>query len=270
MKASGGNTKPAVDLSTIRCNNCLEMGHFKSSCLAPRRPTGTCYMCSEVGHRFLECPKRKTTSTAAVKDKNILTGQLDAVQLVSVAFISRDKCIEVKRVSLFDSGSPISFIRKSLVPIKFDEQRGKENYFGMGGGNIKPCGHIRCKITFRGVSATHEFIIVPDEKSVSPLIVGRDLLSRLNIGLCLFKIRYSSCELLKLNKMDPWNKNTVSAIMSFNLFKSPDKLDFIGAHPLNQSSRNVSSVYLFDTEQSVHESCVNDVSSVDVELECPH
>lgn len=263
MKALAENAKPAIDLALVRCYKCLEMGHYKSSCLAPNQPAGACYMCSEVGHQFLECLKRKRTGTAAMNDMSNMTGQLDALQLVSVAFESRDKCIEVKRVSLFDSGSPISFIRKSEVPIKIDENQKMTNYFGMGSGNIKPCGQIKGTITFHGVSATHELIVVPDKQSVSPLVIGRDLLDKLRIGLCQFKIRYSSCELLRLNKTSPWNYETVNALMSFNLFKSPNKLGVIEAPELNKNSHNVSSVH---NEQSAQKCYAHDVSSVNVKL----
>lgn len=77
-----------------------------------------------------------------------------------------------------------SFLEISaLIP----DSKGEKLFFGMGGGNIKQCGQIQCKITFR------EFIVVPDEQSVLPLIIARDLLNKLNVGLGQLKIRYSSC-----------------------------------------------------------------------------
>lgn len=47
-------------------------------------------------------------------------------------------------------------------------------------------------------------MILPDEESVIPLLIGRDILKKLNIFLCNIKFKYNQIKLLELN---PINNN---------------------------------------------------------------
>lgn len=75
-------------------------------------------MCSEMGHRMADCPKRNRTTAAVDTTPEEEAEALGAKQLVSVAFMNnRGKCNHVTNcVSLFDSGSLNSFVRLSDVP----------------------------------------------------------------------------------------------------------------------------------------------------------
>lgn len=65
---------------------------------------------------------------------------------------------------------------------------------------------------------------MPDEEAVVPILIGRDLLSKMHIHLCQLEIKYSKNDLMRLNEL---NKNktlsngTISALKLLNLFKSP-------------------------------------------------
>ena len=70
-----------------------------------------------------------------------------AFQKVSVAFI--DRCRRTKMTeyfSLFDTGSPISCVRRSLVPFALKEKRTVTPYRGIGKNRISSYGQIECKI----------------------------------------------------------------------------------------------------------------------------
>lgn len=99
-----------------------------------------------------ECPNRKQKTSSSYAplasmvneedwDQNDeeaevkrLAKQLAAMQLVSVAFIDvkQNKCTEVMyRNALFDSGSPVSFVRKSWVPF-MEKKTSLTTYRSMG------------------------------------------------------------------------------------------------------------------------------------------
>lgn len=239
-----------IDMSTIRCYNCFQYGHYQSSCLAPKRPPNSCFTCFEVGHTRHECPNRKPKSNpsatpvaltmngeswdtdedeAEVRSlaKQLASSIIDAKQNVSVAFfdIEQNKCTEVmKRIALFDSGSPASFVRKSWVPF-MQNKTSLTSYRGLGNKKLSTYGTVKCKFEYRKRKLTHDFIVLSDEEAVVPLIVGRDLMTRLNVHLCdVGKNQYSTGELIEIgNKMKNKNKkpNDISALRLFNLFRCP-------------------------------------------------
>lgn len=143
--------------------------------------------------------------------------KLESYRMVSVAFFDGDKCTVSKNcVSLFDSGSGHSFVRKSLVPFASEEKK-LTPFRGMGNSRLSSYGKILCKVTFRNKSVTHVFTVIPDDESLVPLLVGRDLLLKLEIHLCqIKKLLYKRELLLTMNNQ---NKNVrlkpevISALM---------------------------------------------------------
>lgn len=104
-----------------------------------------------------------------------------------------------KFFSLFDTGSPISCIKKSILPFPISTEKKLTSYRGIGNKNLNVYGRIKCEIHFGNRKCLHSFFILPDEEAVVPILVGRDLLSKFNIQLCQIKYSYTRDELLKLN-----------------------------------------------------------------------
>lgn len=196
--ASSNANASGIDMSTIRCYNCFQYGHYQSSCSAPKRPPNSCFICSEVGHTRHECPNRKPKPTppaasvglmneeswdtmdeeAEVRSlaRQLASSVIDAKQNVSVAFfdVKQNKCTEVmERIALFDSGSPASFVRKSWVPFMKGEVS-LTSYRGLGNKKLSTYGTVKCKFAYKGKKLIHDFIVLSDEEAVVPLIVGRE------------------------------------------------------------------------------------------------
>ncbi|XP_036342398.1 uncharacterized protein LOC118752169 isoform X2 [Rhagoletis pomonella] len=73
------------DLTSVRCYNCSQFGHYQSSCPKPYRPPGACFTCHQMGHRHNDCPKKRNRVTS--------------VALVSEGSANEDDAINVKQWS---------------------------------------------------------------------------------------------------------------------------------------------------------------------------
>ncbi|XP_017482098.1 PREDICTED: uncharacterized protein LOC108371109 [Rhagoletis zephyria] len=64
-------TAVAGDLTSIRCYNCSQFGHYQSSCPKPTRPAGSRFTCHQMGHQHNNCPKKRSrpTQVAAVSEE---------------------------------------------------------------------------------------------------------------------------------------------------------------------------------------------------------
>lgn len=229
-------TNTAAEMVTgeqVRCYNCSQFGHYQSQCQKPKRPENACFKCHQLGHFHQNCPLKQGAIAAAVHSDpsaeqvvefNANIEKLESYQMVSVVFVERDKCtVSENCVSLFDSGSGRSFVRKSLVPYMSDKKR-LTPYRGMGNTRLSTYGQILCKVIFRNQSVTHVFTVIPDDEALVPLLVGRDVLPKLGIHLCQIKKKYKRGVLLNINEQ---NKNVslkpevTGALMSFNLLRNP-------------------------------------------------
>lgn len=235
--ASAGAIATPSDMTTVRCYNCMKMGHYQGQCTEPKRPANSCFHCNEVGHTRNNCPKRKVNNAvAAIDDNNLdddpevqrLAALLCETHMVSVAFIKPNKCIvSLKCSALFDTGSPVSFIRRSLVPVEVNGAKRVTSFKGMGNKRISTYGNVTCAIGFREHALRHEFIILPDEESPVPMLVGRDLLRKMRIHLCqLANYQYSKNSLIEINKSNKGQKLndvTTNTLVSFDLFERPSE-----------------------------------------------
>lgn len=144
-----------------RCANCRMMGHQEATCHKPRRPAGSCFYCWEMGHLFRDCPKKRQTvaavaapgleeNTSAISDET-LVNELAALQMVSFSFDinATGTHIHSRIFALFDTGSPVSFIRRSFVPVELQmEPLNLTQYRGLGNTKISSYGNRKCHIRF--------------------------------------------------------------------------------------------------------------------------
>lgn len=153
-----------------------------------------------MGHQHKECPKKRRLVAAAVapeqplhwaaesaeEEVRQLADELASLQMVSVSInIDKDRRTQcTNHVALFDTGSPISFAKKSMVPS--DVQCGQlaySNYRGLGQTKLFTYGKIQLTITFRKQSHLLTVLILPDNVLPTSLLLGRDFLQLFNIGL---------------------------------------------------------------------------------------
>lgn len=249
--------KPAVKVvtaataDTTRCFNCSMFGHIKENCPYENRPTDACFKCWGIGHRHNTCtnPKKQLklrqpmtgrTAAAAMNagndaDEEVarLQEAMNSIQTVSVAFLNLStQGTQLKEiVSLFDTGSPISFIRKSHVPYAIPDTLQPSNLCGLGGKNIQMLTKIDCRITFHNQTENVTLVVLPNDAMMLPLILGRDFLKTFRIFLSRFKLMYSLNDLKQLNEPMPTelteqtyfcalSSNKLSVIKRFNLCKT--------------------------------------------------
>lgn len=206
----------ATDMTTIRCFNCTKLGHYQSQCPHEKRNPKSCFKCWGMGHGHHDCPNPKKqlpnmlpiarTVAAALRTDELAeieaTEAIEAINLVSVAFLNVSsagtKFTDV--VSLFDTGNPISFMRRSQLPYDVPDSLKPTKFCGLGGQNIKTLGEARCKIKFKNQTEELVMIVLPDEAMLLPLILGRDFLKKFNVFLSRMNLMYSRGKLIQLNE----------------------------------------------------------------------
>ncbi|XP_037932600.1 3'-5' RNA helicase YTHDC2-like [Teleopsis dalmanni] len=168
VKLSSGYFADNPTQNANRCFNCSRFGHRRPTCLYEERPINGCYNCWKSGHNRKSCPnpkytpKLKSATSVAMtmdcaEDTNIVddvASALEAMNYVSVVF-DDTKCgrnITTTVLYLFDTGSSISLIHKSSVPVAIQEETDETQYYGLGKFKIKTYGitplMAACKCNF--------------------------------------------------------------------------------------------------------------------------
>lgn len=191
--AGNPNPVPNVMPDQIRCYNCRQFGHVAANCQREKRPINGCFHCYSSDHQYQQCPKRiRSRTVAAVTPDNPPNedgaiydeDDIAAVQQVCVDFEVNGRQTKSTLFSLLDTGSPVSFIRCSLVP---SELCAKELTYsgcrGLGNARIYTFGIVNCFITFKNVHKHIHVQIVPDNVLPTPLLLGRDFLKLFDISL---------------------------------------------------------------------------------------
>ena len=171
-----------------------------------------------MGHFHQDCPKKKRNVAAVVHQD-----QVDEYQTVSVDFFNLDRRTDVIKVfSFFDTGSPISCVKRSIIPFSFGIKPQKTKFRGIGNKAIISLGLIKCEIYFKKHRIVHTFLVLPDEEDVVPMLIGRDLMFKLNVKLTQSIYIYKKTELNEINMQNinqkPPNK-IISPLMYFKLFR---------------------------------------------------
>ncbi|XP_036332219.1 obscurin [Rhagoletis pomonella] len=137
-----------------------------------------CYNCNLLGHYASECqkPAREKGACYACGSK-----------------AHRVNC-------LIDSGSPISFIRKSSVPGEININlfpNVTSEFFGLNKSKVETYGKFLCSILLYGKEFAITFIIVADRTMVYDAVLGRDFLK-----ICGFKILKDYGENVELERLN--------------------------------------------------------------------
>lgn len=124
--------------------------------------------------------RRQFTAVAANVTADDEDEELTSMNMVSVAF---GKIEEFPVWSLFDTGSPCSFIRKSTIPFNFLCRHKKTRLRGLGGHRLDVLGELTCRLKFAGREANVTLSILPDDAISLPCVLGRDFLQLFTIKL---------------------------------------------------------------------------------------
>ena len=93
--------------------------------------------------------------------------------------------------SLLDTGSPITCIRESNVPQKIEKLKKPTAFRGLGGKTINMIGPVEAEVKLGNKKILHCFFVLPDNETKVPLLIGRDILLKLNIFLCQKSYKYN-------------------------------------------------------------------------------
>lgn len=191
-----GKTASGAAADGPRCFNCSAFGHISSACPKEKRVPGSCFRCGEMGHKYQDCPKAPKKQRVAVvgnadtndhdDDNEELEQAMSALQMVSVVFTSGDlKCTSVIGYnSLLDTGSPVSFITRSLLPDFISVGQPKpSNLCGLGKANISTYGELSVGVLLRNQIRMISVLILADDALPFPMLLGRDALQLFNIRL---------------------------------------------------------------------------------------
>lgn len=201
--------------SPPRCFNCSKIGHMAVNCRLPKRPLGACFKCFELGHQSKDCTNKRMqlnknqvsnvmiehstrdvrvhsntcSDQTLVLDDNDKDNTLDkqCFRIISYKFDNGGEGSRVVSLAtLLDTGSPISFIRISQLPsenIQPCTAGSLPDYSGINNSILKILGITSTKVRFNNIEHKIEIFVVPDETMQASVILGRDVLSKFNLGL---------------------------------------------------------------------------------------
>lgn len=235
----------AVDASSAdqpQCFNCSQRGHVKPNCPYTLRNKEDCFRCWKPGHTHETCPgprmklilKTAKLQAASAQDEDDvdLVRQFDAVNMESVA---QDEdggrgTDFTGLLSLFDTGSPTSFIKRNFVTKEMPKSKLPTNLKGLGGHRLEIYGRINCRVQFNKKICSMNIAVVPDDAMLFPLILGRDFLHAFNIRLTeCKKLSYSRENLMEIKEKieqlpsfsAPSLNETSSILTKLSLYKPP-------------------------------------------------
>lgn len=159
---------------TMRCHNCGTRGHRAAD--YPSRMKGMrCFDCKEFGHIAANCGKKKGKINEVKNMSNIAKAKRKYFKDV--------KIINESLVALLDTGSDLSLIREDrYVKIGSPNLTNREIVFcGIGVQNFKTKGQFDVEIEIDDEYFLTNLSVVPNELLQCDLILGTDLINKVNL-----------------------------------------------------------------------------------------
>lgn len=198
-----------VPKKDITCFKCAEKGHLANECT--KKTPSLCFQCKQPGHVVSQCPVNKRTAVVIPENvtDNLMSeltamdeqlgndvDEVNAIQEVGLTLI-RDKKIQFlfkNTNALFDTGSPVNFVGKSLIPKDFPLlQPQQTKYTGLGKTPLFSYGILNFIIKYKGKMHCQKIYVVSDSLLPTNLLLGRNFMKMFGI---------------KLDQVDP-SKNTI-------------------------------------------------------------
>lgn len=216
-----GNRAEASTADQPQCYNCSQRGHIKPDCPYTLRNKDDCFRCWKPGHTRETCSNQrmklvlktdaakaaaaaKTQAAPAQDDDDAdLAQQFDAINMVSVAQTEEGNrgTNFTRLLSLFDTGSPSSFIKRKFVTKTMPNSKLPTNLRGLGGHRLEIYGRINCRVQFNEQIFSLNIAVVPDDAMIFPLILGRDFLDAFGIKLTKRrKLSYPKDKLIEIKE----------------------------------------------------------------------
>lgn len=161
--------------TTNRCYNCNSVGHFAADCKKVKREKGTCYGCGDAAHRIADCPKNKKKST---KNNDYVRKYLITSKEAGTNFKYFADC-------LIDSGSPISFVKQSLVPENLNIENDELVFYGINKSHMNSFGKFKVKVHLINKNVEIDLLVVSEDTMRYNVVLGRDFLKEANSKLII-------------------------------------------------------------------------------------
>lgn len=173
--------------STMKCFNCSKVGHLSTSCPQPKRERGACFGCGATDHRISTCPKKNSTLSSTTNLVQSSASDSPYTLPVKFSISSGGSILNYEIVALIDTGSPVSIIKSSYVPIdaRIPIASDDFNICGINGSKLVILGLFVKDIYVHNIKVNTKFLVVPDETMAYMALLGRDFIagSPLNLKL---------------------------------------------------------------------------------------
>jgi len=182
--------------SVMRCHNCGAQGHRAANC--PSKAKGTrCFECKEFGHIAANCEKKKIKINEVKSACDITKTERKYLKDVKID--------NENLVALIDTGSDLSLIREDqYLNIGSPNLTHREIVFrGIGAQNFKTKGKFDIEIKIDDDYFLTSLSVVPNELLQYDLILGTDLINKINLYVEEGKItvRKPSAEIRAANRL---------------------------------------------------------------------
>ncbi|XP_043478302.1 uncharacterized protein LOC122508807, partial [Leptopilina heterotoma] len=157
--------KPNKKGIPTRCFNCSKLGHLATDCRQPVRPKGGCFKCFEVGHQWKDCPNKKPMQQEKHQVNNVEAERREYQS-------QRDGLVE----------NPLD-LEEHLVPAGSISPYTGNGYNGVNNSVIDFVGVTVACVTMNDVSHEIELLVVPNITMNSSVVLGRNALTKFNLGL---------------------------------------------------------------------------------------
>lgn len=171
----------------LKCFNCQETGHISPNCGKPKRPFGACFECGSTSHQRNECPRRGSRQQARGSQEepqpSTSTSLLQVTHrlpyMVPISYELPGKGSQICKYALnaiLDSGSPISLIRESFVPLEARSPicEDDKGFCGINGSPLEIIGIFYSQVKIENINIELKFYVVPNHTMAFMALLGRD------------------------------------------------------------------------------------------------
>lgn len=168
-KEEGSKNK---DRGSVRCFNCMQEGHYMSSC---PKPILRCDSCLRYGHTKDKC--RNSTSTAGAENKT--TKSVMAIHTErsgSSKYYKQALVNNTPLESFIDFGSTSTMISLKAAQdlgLDWDKRDDLPLLRGFGDATVKPLGTVLVDLEIESAGARVLVLVVPDHVMHVPMIIGQ-------------------------------------------------------------------------------------------------